>query len=1125
MPFEIRDATPDELGQQQPTQQPNTQTTGRFKVRQATPDELGTSSTPAAPKPEDQSFFDRIGGWRGLAATGVRGAAGILGAEGFLPGAGINAAGEGIAEAIEGSPLSLSRMGMEGAIGAVPFGEWIKGGRIAESALRSGALSGVATGARELASGQSLDPTAIATNTAIGAGTGALFGKFLKGGVPAEASKVPDYKLEPTSRTGPGTATLTPTKGGKLVRTPTENKIDTSYNLGPLNIKPDTGAAANPELQGIPLTGTPAEASGRVLKTKAAEVKEATRAAKIAAQAEKDRIAAEQVANAKVGRVAEVGNPKESYSAPIPGGKESVGITYKVPEEEGGIDLSDEESAAVDRIRNEDIPETSAPVAPKPKTPSPSGGQSPFYDIIYNAWRKAGKSHEVAVGLTDNAIAPPNLTTATQDGAVIVKGKITQYPTKKIAAPGVVTDITQKESPINLISEYDKPSNSPVPEPTPDPVVDAIPTEPTQSPLAKVLKVSPKPEPIAPTPVNLEAAAAPGADVSTKDLYKQYKGNSPVEDLKFFLRTQTELPPEARAEGEQLLRQGMKGVGGQGVGNGKPLSRTDFITRLRNLQSKHLGRDIFPGEATGAPSGMVSPVEGAPLDLAREADIGVAPEPTPEPAQPVENTPPPAQPKTFPGQENFPPEVVQAFDKIGSDYISLPNGPEKRAAGAKLAELRNFMSGKGAQAFTPEEQAARLQGTVVDNPPQTPDVAPPVAPETPPTDPNDLTPPDFKTGGDWVNEQTSLLERMKGNKGGINPHLLARLGASGVGALVGAPLGSTMEPDDPEYGALKGALGGGIAGYALASGAQEPINGSSAQGAIKEFLSWRNSGLLSGLAQIKKPLSDMGAYAGLMGERAMAGDTKTAFNLGKEALRVPTNLKEFWSGFKNPEVARQALGETNLAKEESPTGALDKVVRPFAAAQNATSKAMQRAGVSVDEATKALMLGDPTTALARKWLDLQNTPGYGGQFVRAIRPFARIGTNIAERGLERTPGIGMMFEGPMKDKLAKQGMGLGAMAAGAATGAFDQNAAETGDPTSSAVKGLRRASMASYGLPFAIGETLAGTSALEIYNLIPGLRSNVEPPNPHDSALDWVRKLAAAGLDQFIPSILDQVQK
>src|ERR1017187_9206162 len=164
-----------------------------------------------------QSFIDRIGGWRGIAAAGVRMGAGVLGAEGLAPGAAINAAGETLAEGVEGSDISPTRIATEAAIGAVPFGEILKAGKIGNSMIRSGLYGAVGTGARELASGQSLDPTAIATQGGIGAITGGALSKFFGGAkVPTDAAAVKaPLALEDTIHSGTGTRVAgSPTKYG-----------------------------------------------------------------------------------------------------------------------------------------------------------------------------------------------------------------------------------------------------------------------------------------------------------------------------------------------------------------------------------------------------------------------------------------------------------------------------------------------------------------------------------------------------------------------------------------------------------------------------------------------------------------------------------------------------------------------------------------------------------------------------------------------------------------------------------------------------------------------------------------------------------------------------------------------
>ena len=106
---------------------------------------------------------------------------------GNLIAAGIGGAGELGAEAIEGSPLSLRRAGVEAILAAIPASIIFKGGKIAHSALRTGAMTGVGEGMRQAARGEDIDLGGIGLAAGLGAATGGLIGKFtpLGKGVPA----------------------------------------------------------------------------------------------------------------------------------------------------------------------------------------------------------------------------------------------------------------------------------------------------------------------------------------------------------------------------------------------------------------------------------------------------------------------------------------------------------------------------------------------------------------------------------------------------------------------------------------------------------------------------------------------------------------------------------------------------------------------------------------------------------------------------------------------------------------------------------------------------------------------------------------------------------------------------
>lgn len=406
-------------------------------------------------------------------------------------------------------------------------------------------------------------------------------------------------------------------------------------------------------------------------------------------------------------------------------------------------------------------------------------------------------------------------------------------------------------------------------------------------------------------------------------------------------------------------------------------------------------------------------------------------------------------------------------------------------------------------------QVPEVQGGMTEPPATNPDAGASMADDAP----------------DWVKEQSklvdengpSVLDRLKGQSGAMNPALLKFL-AGGTGAVIGAPVGAYLDPDDPNA-ALKGAAAGGVLGYAGSQGAHELIN-------------WRNAGLLGNpLAQGKKALSDIGTAINTGAEDIMSGQKTRGVNTLRELLRVPTNLKNLKEGMLHPELAEDVLGDAAKPAMAKTRDALGLVTRPFAGMQYATSQAMQRAGRTPDEARRALMLGSPLEErykgdlldkagvydTAQKLLDLQKYP-----VVRALRPFARIGTNIAVRGAQRVPGLSM-FTGDPETRVARTLLGGGALAAGAIVGANDTADEEQGDESTAPwLRGLRRAALASYGVPFSIGEGLTGPHGIrDLYYMTPGVSATIPPFGPKDTATDFAKKFGKRWLDQMIPDWLN----
>lgn len=136
-----------------------------------------------------------MGGPRAAAATGTRAASGLLAAEGGWPGAGISGTGEALAQVIGGEKIDPAKIGVEAGFGAIPFGEVVKGGRLAESAIKGGLMGGAHNLASQEVGYAEGGPAPDLKSVLTGAGMGAVMG-----GV---GSKLGGN--EPTPSSGPST--------------------------------------------------------------------------------------------------------------------------------------------------------------------------------------------------------------------------------------------------------------------------------------------------------------------------------------------------------------------------------------------------------------------------------------------------------------------------------------------------------------------------------------------------------------------------------------------------------------------------------------------------------------------------------------------------------------------------------------------------------------------------------------------------------------------------------------------------------------------------------------------------------------------------------------------------------
>lgn len=341
---------------------------------------------------------------RDMAATGVRIGSGwgasipaMEPGPGSLAGAGIAGLGEGAAELIEGSPLSPARIGTEAALGAVPLGRIFKAGKVVESGLRSGMLSGVGTGMREISRGEKLNPSEIMNTSLIGMLTGGALG-HLTGG----ASKGPLQEFDTIEQAGGNVKSIPRTPPAAPGQAPPVDPRTAYFarqgknppagpgQLAEMSFTPDEAAREayrrnigpnppdSPESSGVHTPyGVPAAPSQRP-------------SAKASIKAEADAIKAKQIEDVITEAGLLPGEPRISRSISAPteeGGTIRQTTPYKAPvaDSEGGGGAT-----VAGRRIIEDIPiepaggaSTAPTVAPTGSTATPQGGEE-----LYQAWRQ-----------------------------------------------------------------------------------------------------------------------------------------------------------------------------------------------------------------------------------------------------------------------------------------------------------------------------------------------------------------------------------------------------------------------------------------------------------------------------------------------------------------------------------------------------------------------------------------------------------------------------------------------------------------------------------------------------------------------------------------------------------------
>jgi GNAT superfamily N-acetyltransferase len=213
-----------------------------------------------------------------------------------------------------------------------------------------------------------------------------------------------------------------------------------------------------------------------------------------------------------------------------------------------------------------------------------------------------------------------------------------------------------------------------------------------------------------------------------------------------------------------------------------------------------------------------------------------------------------------------------------------------------------------------------------------------------------------------------------GDAGYISPDLLYALGLTGAGAAAG-PLLS----DSPAVGAI----GGGLTGMLLAAARRNPR--------ILSALSYSN--ILSGQAVPTSIAGNIGGAAAYAAEHPGAAGDVARHMLSP---RLVADIKE---GFGDRRLT--ATGRYQL-DDETPN-ALTYASRALGSPDYATRSALQRAGATEREAGQYTLSGDPSSGVGNAIVNLARYPA-----VQWFMPVAKTAVNVAERGLERTPGLGSL---------------------------------------------------------------------------------------------------------------------
>lgn len=954
---------------------------------------------PQVAPPQEKS----ISGIQRLLAGGTRMASGVLSSEGLWPGALTAAAGEGIAEMIEDPTQapSLTRMGVEGTIGAIPFGKVIKYGKPWVSSARSGLLSGVGEAGREVARGEELQPKTILTTAGIGALLGNVFGRF---------------------------------GGGKAQVEPKAEPILDARGKPPIDTR-ETGYVNRYPVQP---RGTPAQQTSELTR----DQQNLVRTEKWAQKETQRKNAAAQIAERRATLQPQEPTITDTIKADLPetGGTESSSQKWTPPKPEKGEGGGGSRGS---RVRPGDVIDYEAQgVRPSPDSP-PRQAESDFSDIesaanapipapaqtgeeIYQGWLK---TH----GLPDN----PNVRA--------------QFPWRLV---GGETTVPRPQAPARVPAKPVEPDFGDIEAAAGA----AIPEPPVQSPLGKLL--TPKDityENSRPAttkePSELFKAQKARAQAAQDELEKQPYWIGAEEDRQIANAREDLLdappprgvpePPVVPAEPLPVVEEGLPLSQADELAVEPPVASQGGVPELARFFKSRVDaagqgyRDIKAALAAGEQVPEAGRA-AAGAALGREGRAAGLP-PTPRGPRPPK-APPVEEPQTGREANDYAPPP--ATEEVPPTYD--PNAP--KLEGEALSDLfmskgRWDLAGQQAMTSTPKGLAQSSKAREAA-----------------------LAARKAKKGGGGTSagflgitpDILGAIER--------NPEFAKRAGLTGVGALAGGVIGgATGHPFAGALaGAGAGMLGPEAISAGLKQLGMHPDEAEAAKEHLStpEGITNVAHTFLRRLPQLQRfnLLADAwglpaNALVGPYGSATMAaleahlsGDPR-----GMSLLRdlTPSKFLSEWNEIRKSGVADRLIQEGELGRMEGGLpgkGKFNELMRVpgswMTSGDLTARKFLEKHGWSAEEARMITMTNEPELATTRAVANLSKK----SPLLQMLQPFARTPSNIAEQGAYRIPGLGVLaqsFRGVDGNKgvpdtwwrqMVQQGLGLGVGGASYALG-------------------------------------------------------------------------------------------